>query len=290
MKKVLIIVTTIFAIFSLSGCGGGGSSSDNKAKLAKATYENALKVQDALFSKTISSSGYEARATNNSSNTPLIYNLAKDFLKKQIKNSNYKARIIEDVCLSGSLDLETINETSTSKTLIYRYNNCNDGVKVINGTVEVTLGSKSGNVYYTQNIRFKDNYSVKYQDGSTINIANGGAIDITLTSYISENRYNFILDTTMKLTQNGYSFGYEGYEAHYSVKYNNTKWYLTTGIIYINNYKEYVIWDNNYDMSLTPYVLNTNGYPLEGEARFKMDGGNLRIIADNGAIVLDIQK
>lgn len=286
--KVAVLAT--LAIFIVSGCGGGGDGgSAASAKLAKATYDNAKKVEEAIFSSAVSSHTYRARGTKNSNQNanPFVLSLAKEFIK--LNEDLYKRqRVIEEACSSGSLDVSLISESSTSKTYLYKYDNCNSGGKVINGEVELTLASKSGSIYYTQSIVFKNGYSVRYANGATVSIADGGTIDITITSYNSSNDYNFVLDTTMKITENGYSYGYEGMELHYIVSGNNTYWYQTTGVIYINNYKEFVLWDSSYDMFSTPFKIDSNGYPINGEARYKMDGGVLRIIAQDGVITLDI--
>jgi len=290
--KVGILATV--AMFIVTGCGGGGDGGSGggsaaTAKLAKATYDNAKKVEEAIFSSAVSSHTYRARVTQDSKQkaNPFVLNLAKEFIKLN-QDSTKRQRVVSEACSSGSLDVSVINETATSKTYLYSYNNCNDGAKVINGAVELTLGSKSGNIYYTQSIIFKNGYSVRYNNGANLSIADGGRIDITITSYNSSNDYTFVLDTTMKITQNGYSYGYEGMELHYIVSGNNTYWYQTAGVIYINNYKDYVLWDSSYDMFNTPFKVDANGYPINGEARYKMDGGILRIIAENGVITLDI--
>jgi hypothetical protein len=288
IKSFKVVAVAIF-IGIVSGCGGGSSSDGASAKLAKATYENAQKVEEAIFSSAVSSHTYRAKEMSEAKSkaNPFVLDIAKDYVKL-LDNSSKQERVISQACSSGSLDVSLIDETSSSKTYLYKYDNCNDGVKVINGSVELHLASKHGDLYYVQSIVFKDNYSVKYPNGAKVSIANGGSIDITITGYNSSSDYTFILDTTMKITQNGYSYGYDGLELHYIVSGSSTYWYQTTGIIYINNYQDYVIWDSSYDMFSTPFKVDSNGYPINGEARYIMDGGVLRIIADNGAIVLDL--
>jgi hypothetical protein len=292
MKSIFKFGVLAVAVALFTGCGGGGSGggSSNNAKLAAANYDNAQKVQEAIFSNAVSSYTYKARVSSNAKDTlkPYVLDLAKSFIKLNAEDSTLKKRVISDACMSGGLDVDVISESSSSKTYLYKYNNCNDGVKVVNGEVELKLSAKHGSRYYVQSIIFKKNYRVNYSNGSKLSIANGGRIDITVTSYKSSSNYTFVLDTTMKITQNGYSYGYEGMQWNYIVSGASTYWFQTTGAIYINNYKDYVLYDNSYDMLNTPFKVDSNGYPQRGEARYKMDGAVLRIIAENGAIVLDL--
>ena len=294
MKRVFLPILVVVASIVFSGCGGGSSTSgtgSEGAKLAKATYENAQKVEEALFSKAYSDNGYRAREIGNSSSVkanPLVFNLAKGYIKLNSVNSSVRQRTLSNVCQSGSVDEDVISETATSKTIIYRYNNCSNGVKVVNGSVTLKLSDKSGDNYNRESIIFGDNYSVNYSNGKSLKIDNGGVIDITITNYISDNNFEFVLDTTMKITEDGYSYGYDGMELHYTIFAQDTYWYQTTGVIYINNYSEFVLYDNSYNMAESEYKLDSNGYPITGEARYKMDGGVLRVVANNGAIDLDI--
>ena len=284
--KSIVVGATI--LFGFSGCGGGGSSDGGGAKLAAPTYENALKVEEAIFSNEINSHTYRAKELDDKQKAnPLVLNIAKEYIKLDSLNKP-KYRVVSEVCQSGTLDVSVIEESATSKTYLYRYNNCNDGTKTINGTVKLVLAQKSGDIYYRQIITFQDGYRVVYPNGVNVSIADGGVIDITITNYLSPTNYTFVLNTTMKITQNGYSYGYEGMQLNYIVDGNSTYWYETAGVIYINNYKEYVLWDKSYDMFNTPFKVDENGYPISGEARYQMDGAILRIIADNGLVILDL--
>ena len=296
MKKRFLTILTIFVTsLTLSACGGGGDRtinsgnySSNSAHLAKPTYENALKVQEAIFDDSYDNSGYSSRKLNKDRTKakPFALKIAKEFIELNNNNSP-KKRLVSNICESGTLDVEVISQTSDSVTKIYRYNNCYNAGLNRGGDIKVHLYNKRGGIYRNQDIIFISDYK-KIYNGTTTIVESGSIIKTTITSFNNSNRYNFRLDYSMSIDKNGYRYGYKDVTLNYIIN-GATYWYQTKGKIYINNFKEYVTYDRSYNMYNSAYRLDANSNPIYGEARYNMaDGAILRIIADNGSFVLDI--
>jgi len=122
----------------------------------------------------------------------------------------------------------------------------------------------------------------KFGDGNSSTTSN--------PTHIYAQNGNYEVKSTIVSRKDGKTKGFKDVVFVIESYSNFTYLYQRSGRIYINNLREYVILDDDYDMSDTPFRYDNTDSLVSGEARYLMRGGKLRIYIENGEASVRVNR
>jgi len=303
MKYLKSLILALTVVFAVSGCGGGNGGYEgnglfpSNSSLADATEDNGIEVAKMLVSYNIDSNSPDFRKSrvlaNAKSSKKALSALVLsqlDMVKSKIapKSSNKRAKIIDEDgrCSNGGSYYKHGEITKAyGGEVEYEYNNCEIGGVLYDGKMLVKASDYDyDNEEFTKiDIEYKSDFYT--DDGEQYTIKKGSTISTTLLD-----NGNYEVKSTIVSRKDGKTKGFKDVVFVIESYSNFTYLYQTSGRIYINNLREYVVLDDDYDMSDTPFTYDNTNSLKSGEARYLMRGGKLKISIQNGEAYVSINR
>jgi len=306
MKYLKSLILALAVVFAVSGCGGGAGGNGgyegsglfpSNSSLADATEDNGIEVAEMLVSYNVESNSPDFRKyrvlDNTKSSKKALSALVLsqlDMVKSKIspKRSHKRAKIIDEdgVCSNGGSYYKHGEITKEyGGEVEYEYNNCKIGGVLYDGKMLVKASDYD---YYNEeftkiDIEYKSDFYT--DDGEQYTIKKGSTISTTLLD-----NGNYEVKSTIVSRKDGKTKGFKDVVFVIKSYSNFTYLYQTSGRIYINNLREYVVLDDDYDMSDTPFKYDNTNSLKSGEARYLMRGGKLKISIENGEAYVSINR
>jgi len=269
------------------------------AVMATPTIANGKKVRDVVVEDREDGAVSLNNADNNSKLNilELSNRLSNDIFKQSsgITTQSYsKYQTIDETryCSDGgSITLKGNADNTNGGNFTISYNNCQVDNITINGSVYSTITNHDS---YAD--EFKD-LTMKYtSDFTYIQSSPYKVVTIKKNSYINTNitdfdysgnaeKFKFSISIVADNSSTEDKFGLRDCIYYYDNSGSDTEFYQTYGRVYINNLSSYVDYDTSYDMSATPFVINSSGDLQSGEARYNMaNNGKVKIKVDDNQV------
>jgi len=274
-KTISVVISAILCSGILfTGCGGGSNSTNNNSSdtgngnsslfspnaiKAEPTIANGKRVKEVVLS-----------VPNVGIDSTFIYN---DFFN--LSNGEHTQNCPQ----GGTLSL-TLNKNENSVNMAINANNCNWGDVIMNGKINIIARNfdNSANKYKNYITEYSTDFIATY---------NSYELKIFANSYIERNvnfengnwkDYN--LSISLRATNGNKYVGLQNCKFYFTKDGNLEKFYQTKGKIYIDQ-DLYVEYDENYDMSQTPFEFS-NSTLINGEARYTMSNNSkMKIVVES---------
>lgn len=319
--KNKVIKLSLISIFSvvIVGCGGSGGSGGNggsgggnlaainfptDAVSAPATTETATDVAEVATNSLASGGGLNSVGTNDAEVNAgkLTDFLKKSFIKniqKIINKDNYALNSAHGTtetedCTNGGHEISTIhslnyddNENGTLEASV-TYNNCQDMYGTENGSLYISATVIGGNFSVIEMVVTSKYTDMSNSNTDRYNIAVNTGSRFKITYPDPNNQKHEIIELTMTGTEDGKAFGYQN--ARFVIILDDLEMYTfihqTQGRMYINELSQYVEYDTNYDMSVTPFkYAESDGVIMDGGiAKYIAGSDTLTVKAEAGVI------
>jgi len=257
----------------------------SNASVAEPTVDNGEEVRD-VVAKDQNSMLPASNDSQSSSLIMTINNLYKT--TEKLENNNIGSLSVIDSgtqeCPSGGKYKYSVSGSMNDATITFEYDNCDMyGIFSYDGSfvTHATSYNEETGAYKYSTMEFTTDFNIQ-TSGQNMTIYKGGKMVIEVLSYDAYDDIDKVkMDISMITKVNGQKSGQK--DASYIIDTDgySTSMYQTKGKIYINNLSSYVEYDTSYDMSQTPFIFSSSGALTNGEAHYNMDGGKLKIIAEN---------
>jgi hypothetical protein len=299
-KNILLGLSLVTVNLLISGCGGGSSRESSLFKKdavsAPASIESGKEVAKNVAtnknsSKIGSLNAEEKEADSNmiieaGSSTPIlsksIVKFAKKYTKKRIYALNQSIDETES-CEKGSMHLKGSVNQNGAGTISMTFNSCKEYGILMDGAMSMTLKGSEDSPESIKTVFTKDtvlqtnsNKTTIFKNSNLLMDNFSGSFD-SLDSFdmTSTIKVDFDMTSTIKVDVDGKLYGSKNSKWRFS----ESKMYQLSGKEYINNLKEYVTYDESYDMSKTPFKYSYNSL-ISGEARY--------VAKNNGKIIIQV--
>lgn len=291
VSKNVLGTLGICVVFLISGCGGGGGSSDTgssnlpsiDAPALDATVENGTEAADIV----LGAEGYGSVGLLASSSEkvfdPFNFTMA---MNKQINSLDFKSYALNETysdtyqCTDGGQITYTSSSSSSSLTATINYDKCSESNTTMNGKISVTAtGDLYNAVYTSEKITFSTDFTATYT-GTTVIIHGGSFYQYDYTLYDWNNElYKGTLKTSLWVDDGTDHFRYDDLTVAFEDDYYNNGTSIRcykAGRVYINNLSGYLDIDSSYDPSCNdPFVWSY----------YQLQSGSMEFIGSNSSRV-----